>query len=390
MTISGRRTLSYKCFFIALLFVSTLVQVGRLVVDYVIDPIGIWGAPVIQGFNHYKTKQNNYLDVFHPYSYMREQPDVLFIGSSQINRGFAPAGTSHMEGRAYTMGFAGITLPCLREYLRFVYAVHKPKIIYLGFPLETISVERNHTKRSGFSESRLHRLSQQPWGYWMQLAEDALSLHGMHMETVKQSQIHKKEKELFFHGWYAGGGAPQPVDSHRYYWVWGLSITYVLHLEEISNEALYCLREILQDAREADVKLVVFFPPVSIDAQSLIHVMGYWPMYKKFKSAVAGLTPVYDFVTVNDMTTERTIFCDPTHFQSPLGESLKPVLEGKAAPEPYGYYLTSETADAAFAAEDAAWEKWKSENAEYVQALTECIESGRKPKVGDFAKYIGF
>ena len=102
------------------------------------------------------------------------------------------------------------------------------------------------------------------------------------------------------------------------------------------------------------------------------------------------MSEIYDFCVVNELAINREkYFYDTGHFRARCGEKIKKCLEIQN-PKPYGYLLTPETVDNALMAEDVAWEKWRTENAEYVQALKECIESGRNPEVGEFAEYIGF
>ena len=81
-------------------------MVGVIFLAYIINPIGIWGGPVIYGFNHYKTKQSLYEDVFKPYEIMRIQPDVVYIGSSQVDQGFDLTTVKTNDECSYNMGIA--------------------------------------------------------------------------------------------------------------------------------------------------------------------------------------------------------------------------------------------------------------------------------------------
>lgn len=377
--------MTYKRYFSSVLVLFMSVQILRFILAYLINPVGIWDAPVVHGFNHYKTKQEYYLDVCKPYEYIREQPDILYIGASQMIYGFEPV---NKDGRKiYTMGLSALSLPDMREYLRFVYKIHKPKVIYMGIAPESFERKNYYRKREGYSLERLQHLIN-PFGYGRQILQDSLDIHDVYWATIKASWEHKGERVLYQHGWEErrakGTMIPKVYyarlnDDIKIYKTWN----YI-------PEAMDCFREIVNEAKGAEVPLIVFFTPMSVDRYASIRLMEHGSDYRQIKRMVAEFIPIYDFATVNELSTNRDMFFDSWHFKSSLGEKLKPILAGKSSPEPYGYLLTPETCDAAFAAEDAAWEKWKSENAEYVQALTECIESGRKPEVGDFAKYIGF
>ncbi len=127
-----------------------------------------------------------------------------------------------------------------------------------------------------------------------------------------------------------------------------------------------------------------------MDLTAILLLSGEGPKLQHIKRMVSSITPVYDFDIVSDLTTNRNVyFFDAAHFRASLGEIMIQCMESNDLSS-HGYLLTPETADDAFAKENEAWEQWKAENQEYVNALKECIETGREPKVGDFEKYIGF
>lgn len=382
--------MSHKRFFVGVLILCFAFLGGWIGFGCFVDPIGICGAPVIRGFNHYKIKQGEFLDVYKPYEYIREKPDILYIGASQMYVGFEPICKEHPAKKVYSMGLSSLSLPDMREYLRFIYKVHKPEIIYMGIAPESFDRKNYDRKRSGYSKERLEALAS-PWRKGGQLLKDFLGIHDVYKLTVSASRAHKGDDVLFLCGWGTGRGRATDVHPKTYYAYLYQAVNRDCKDWDFVPESMDCIKDIVREAKDAHVPMVVFFTPNSVDRYAMIQLMGYMPEHQRIKRMVADVVPVYDFESVSELAINRqAYFYDAWHFRASLGEKLKPILEGKASPEPYGYLLTPETCDAAFAAEDAAWEKWKSENSEYVQALTECIESGRKPQVGEFAKYIGF
>lgn len=382
--------MSHKRFFLGVIAICALALSAQLVLAYWIDPIGIWGAPIVHGFNHYKIKQGVYLDVCKPYEYIREKPDILYIGASKMYVGFEPICKSHPEKKVYTMGLSSLSLPDMREYLRFVYKVYKPKVIYMGLNPEDFGAKMYYGKREGYSKERLARLAGNCLEYLGQAIEDSMSLHDMYWLTVRTSWGHEKEDAPFLRGWDVQRGTADKLEPKAYYiYLWRV-IDRDFKDWEYVPEAQECLRDIVNEAREAGVPLVAFFVPSSVDRYAMVELMGCGLDYQQSKHAAAEVLPIYDFAVVNELTTDRKAnFYDAGHFRAPLGEKLKGCLEN-GNPAPYGYLLTSENVDEVFAKENAAWEKWKQENQEYVKALEVCIESGHNPEVGDFEKFIGF
>lgn len=382
--------MSYKRFFFSLCAVCFLALGARLFASWVVDPIGIWGAPIVRGFNHYKFKQGSYLDVYKPYEYMREKPDVLYIGASQMYVGFATDCSTHSGKKVYTLGLSSLSLPDMREYLRFVYKVHKPEVIYMGIAPESFEAKSFYRKRSGFSKKRLERLAGNLLEYYWQAIEDSMSLHDICWLTVKTSRARKGNETQFLRGWDTLRGraeAPHPKSYYSYVWQ---TVTRDFKDWKEAPEAMDCLRDIVTEAREAGVPLVTFFTPCSVDRNAMMHLMGCEADYQRPKREAAQITPVYDFDTVSELTTNRqAYFYDAWHFRASLGEKLKSCLES-GNPEPYGYLLTAETVDNVLEKENEAWEKWAGENQEYLKTLQECIDTGRKPEAGDLKKYIGF
>lgn len=394
--------MSYKKYFFLLLFIDLLALAAKLFAVWLIDPIGMWGAPIVRGFNHYKVMQGAYLDVYKPYEYMREKPDILYIGESYMYVGFEPICKDHPEKKVYTMGLSMLTLSDMREYLRFVYKVHKPEIIFLGLNPYQFKGQAYRANRNdkGFSQKRLDRLSGNVWGYYWQAVTDSLQLHDVCWLTVKTSRTHKEYPPLLLHGWDVKRGNADAPNPKAYYSRMGgpigrgglgLKLPEEWHYTpEATPEALDCWWTIVTEANEAGVPLIAFFVPWSVDDYAIEELKGHRTILQSLKWEVAHIIPMYDFTVVSELATNRQeYFYDTGHFRASLGEKLKPCLES-GNPTPYGYLLTPETADDVFAKENAAWEKWAAENWEYVNALKACIEIGHKPEVGEFEKYIGF
>ncbi len=379
-----------KKFTILLLSLFFATQLIRVVLVYFIDPIGIWGAPVIPGFNNYKFKQGSFLDVVKPYEYMREKPDILYIGASQNYVGFRPVDDEHPEKKVYTMGLSSLSFPDLREYLRFVYKVHKPEVIYLGIRPAEFDKRGYDLDRNGFSKDRLEHLANLPFAYQWQGLMDSFSLQDTYYQTVKRSRNNPQVPAFFDKGWDVQRGTANEPDKKVYYqYIW--AIAEQQQALTLMPEALDCFAEIVAEAREAQVPLVVFFTPDSVDRLAMNHIMGNYPEIQRIKRLASAITPIYDFNIVSDLTQNRLdYYFDADHFKATMGDKLKPILSGASSPEPYGYLLTPKNINAAFAAEDAAWAEWQQKNSDYLTTLTNFVETNQPPAPGELENYIGF
>lgn len=384
----------YKKFVVGILSSSIFVIMGWFFFTYLIDPIGIWGAPVIQGFNHYKATQTRYEDVFKVYEIMRVKPNVVYIGSSEVDLGFDVSAFNTTDARTYNMGIGSGRLWDIREYLRFIYKIYPPEKIFLGLNLYILSTvgywdeQRLLRNRPNFSVSRLQNLSGNLFDYSYQIIKDTIGVH-KNISTIMDSKNHIADMQMFRMGWNSIGSNTSEINKRGFYTTMG-HIIKAREKIEYSPEALKVLSDIVYEAKKNGVVLYVFFTPTTVDRYSVYNdLTGNHQSIQQIKKMVSQITPVYDFYLANELSVNYANFYDSGHFRPVVGEIIKHCIENED-PSPYGALLTPETVDVAFAVEDEAWKKWRAENAEYVQVLTECIESGREPQVGDFEKYIGF
>lgn len=389
--------MSYKRFFLGILSGFFAIQMIWIFFAYFVDPIGIWGAPIIRGFNHYKTKQSRYEDVFKAYEIMRVNPDIVIVGASQVERGFSIENVSVTEGQSYNFGINDSRLWDLREYLRFIYKTCKPRIIYLAISPRFFSKPHYWNeqelllKRSTFSTGRLQNLAGNPLQYGYQILKDTVGIpYDAWIQTIVDSRKHISDRNIFRFGWNSKQSSTYGITSKKYYYSQLYNFCRGDEIIDYSPEAMECFANIVQEAKENKVVLHIFFGPYTVDLNAILRLSGEEAKLQYIKRMVSSITPVYDFDIVSDLTTNRNdYFFDGAHFRPSLGEIIKKCIESNHLSS-YGYLLTPETADDVFAKENEAWEQWKAENQEYVNALKECIETGREPKVGDFEKYIGF
>lgn len=368
-------------------FLLTIV-IGTISVSILVDPINIWGTPIINGFNNYKVKQRVFLEIAKPYEYARVKPDVVYIGSSRVYVGIPPVHHGIKDEKVFNMGQSSLSLPDMQEYLRFMYKIHKPQIVYIGLDVFQFGKENFSTPRESFSVARLNatvgKLSR--WGSALQ---DGISAIRYIPETVSSSWIHKEQPALFVRGWDVAKGTYGGVFPKEYYYNLSRNCVKVYSDFEYEPEALACLQQIVEEAEHADVKVQCFFSPESIDAYAIGNLLQQREQRKKIKLAVANICPVYDFDFPNLYTENRSLYYDAMHYRQELGNFiLDTMFSGRESA--LCYKLEGASVEQKLVAEDVAYSVWAKDNQDYLAQLTQLIAMNKEIPEGTLQQYLGF
>jgi hypothetical protein len=349
--------------------------------SFIVDPIGIWGTQDIPGVNQNKVKQSSYLDVFKPYEASRLKPDIVWIGTSRVYVGF----TMDKSSNEYNMGASSLSLTDIKKYLHFIYNENKPRKVYLGLDLLQFDKENLETPRVGFSDKRLDAINK---GYITKTAmkiQDSMGIIKDVPVTIKNS---RNDKEYYFLlGQDIKRGHSDEVDPDSYYsTIEQYTNTYKKF--SYSPDAMKCLRDIVSEANDNDVELVLFINPASVDLQLLQHIYGRQEKFFNIKKEIASFHPVYDFCWINQYDTNRTkYYYDASHFRSPYGDLCRAAMLG--IDNGTVIYLDSENIDKSLEKEKTIFNKWMNDNYDYYNALAK--NSNRTDlKAGDLKEYIGF
>ena len=178
---------------------------------WLVDPIELWEAPVIRGFNHIKPKQAVLLDVWKPFQVRRRMPEVIYIGTSRVYVGFRP------EENAYNMGGSGLSLPDMRAYLRFIYSQHVPKKVYIGLDFFQFGHEYMTMKREGFSNERLTILERGNIFPLLEAWKTSLGMVKYLPETVKSSFENQNKPREWEQGYDVRRGETTEIERRTYY-----------------------------------------------------------------------------------------------------------------------------------------------------------------------------
>lgn len=355
----------------------------------IIDPIDIWGSPLVYGVNQVKVKQEDLLDISRPYEFERVRPNIVYIGESEVYKGIYPTSIHASDDKVYAMGENGMSLPYIHKYLNFMYKIQKPQIVYIGINPESLGKRKFNSTRDSYSQNRMDYISSGTISMNLFRFKDNMASLSTVRPTIKYCYHHPDGEPLSLRGYWRPTGDAKTVNKKRfYYWLNGYVRNYKVW--EFEPNSIKMLQQIKTEADKNGVKVVFFFAPVSADAYMLLDINGKLPAYNQAKIKAAQAVPVYDFCYINELTTNRQQYWfDILHFRKPLGEKIKAVIDRGEKPD-YFKYLDSQTAVDSIEQEEQDYTTWKKNNMEYFNTVNQLVKENKKLTSKDLSKYIGF
>lgn len=305
---------------------SLAIYWGALIL---VDPLGIWGAPIIPGFNNYKVGQPLTLDLWKPYQYRMVKPDVVFLGSSRVYVGLAPKDYPDRSARVYNMGMSSLSLKDALAYVQFMITTHKPRKIYLGLDLFQFGTESAEGVRAGFSQHRLGRIS----GSWLSSLlfklEETSGTGALASKTVEESR--KKTGTLLFEGgWDVQRGSAR--EWNRDAWVLYLkNFMKTYETFSLSEESFVDLEAILSLCHEERIEVELFFNPLTDDLLALIWLTGRYSALEEVKRRTGSLHPFRDFAVMSELSVNMGNFHDASHYTGTTGARFVLMKEGNSS-----------------------------------------------------------
>lgn len=119
-------------------FFTVLLLVGTVsTANYMINPLGAYGSPVIKGLNDQFPAASSYARIYRSEAVKRLKPEVLITGTSRAMIGMDPQPEMFGGARVYNMGMSAATIAEQRRVVEFTHAVHPLKKIIM--PLDFLS-----------------------------------------------------------------------------------------------------------------------------------------------------------------------------------------------------------------------------------------------------------
>ncbi len=341
-----------------------LVIAGAGLVNWVVDPYGIWKSPIIQGVNSSKYSGFNIrIPKFVEWANWTKAPHTILLGTSRTAGGLRADHPAFSDGTTYNMALGG--QPMRESLLLFKHAIKAghlrravigldffvfnaywasdvgdPARLNLGgnldllFRSSTFSDSVTTFRQSWVAKKHLNMVESQPRNTLQQQSRAGLST----------SRAHVQRASLIQHG----------VATRQYFL--NVEQTYVtfyrpppFHIYEFSNfktkdDTLEDFRELLRAAYEHDIEVKLFISPAHAWHWQGIANAGLWEKWEAWKRKLVKIGadeanraqkpkyPLWDFSGYNSINTETVPprgasipmlwYTDPSHYNPACGDLI--------------------------------------------------------------------
>jgi hypothetical protein len=348
-------------------FVRQLVPAALLVLAWfilcfvivnVVDPYGVTGWPVINGFNTVKPLQSLNARIYKPFAFLRGDYNGLVLGGSQELRGIEPQTTLLHDAGYRLYNFASVEQRPYEAEEIAEYAVGRGEIstIIIGLqftrynldPLSIGDLRPYYPKGSilRWALTQYFRASISPLGIEDSYDTVVASRDG------QQILAHTREGREKFVG-------PRDGVQYDYEGQFARVLARYLNvvLPRIAPQAAAwlsggfdhsALRKLIELARMHKIRLVAFIPPDHALEMEALRRKGLWPVFERWKRELvcefynAAATQPYpdivlwDFSGYNSITTQAVPrstaqgavmgYWDPIHYATSTGDKILPTV----------------------------------------------------------------
>jgi hypothetical protein len=267
---------------------------------YLVDPYGLFSPVSI--FND-RVRYENATRVNHVLlgivSFSRHPTPNILVGDSQMNH-FKAQEIEAVTHQPYSnLSYGGGTLA--ESIATFWYAARIVKLERVYFGMSFYSFTDNSRNRVG---EAVHVVNY-PLAYFSS-------------GDVLEAALDDVSAQIFHHA-----VSYQPAASASEFWEQQLGeLTRRKQTYAASEQTLAALREIVTYCRAHGIEIYFVIPPEHEDVRNRIEVLRMGDLYMSFKSAVAGLGPVYDCDIASDFTRDAANFQDPYHMTPAAGSQM--------------------------------------------------------------------
>ena len=365
---------------------ALLVFSSILVFQLAVDPFGVWGSPVVRGWNNAKVVMPNTNRIFKPYQYMERKPEVVFLGTSHVEWGFPPVWPGTPSSEVYNFGLGTLSVFEVAEYVKLFLEPPLPRVVVLEMDPVAFMQDREDFI-PGFSIERLDALKSffSPLGYALRLKELVFNFDAIRksFETTEESRKHPGQRLYDDSGYYIRQGEGQrPTRSRFQSRIWRYARGYY-RAKQFSEDGVSIFKNVISSLREQGVEVVLFSSPLFVDVQMIINSQGRWSGYEAIKREMAGFTPFWDFANVNPLTVDKNNYTDGSHFAGDVGRLVVNKISGANPTETTGgalagsgVLLTAGNASRELKRMRKDLEDWEKGHSALLKAIRECEKTG--------------
>jgi len=266
--------------------------------NYIVDPFNINNENLLKLPKDKISYKVNYR-LYKMSEFFHNPHDFIILGDSRSD-----ALKSHYFNQpVYNFSYGGGNLSEVIDTFWFATKHVKLKRVIIGVPFNMFNGFHNSTKLT--EEANL--LIETPLKYYLNFL------------TVKVSWMNLSSKYMD-----VDFDLEKPSMTKEDFWLQQLNVTTKLFYDKYHypKEMLLELEKINAYARENDIKLQIFIPPVHFDLQLKINDYNLNDAYRNYKKELSRLFDVIDFDIDSSITRNKENFSDPYHFTPEIAKNI--------------------------------------------------------------------
>jgi len=364
--------------YLLLVTLSLLLIVG--VINWFINPYGIYDSPVIEGFNALK---HGATKIRKAYAVRSIKPCAVCLGSSKVYVGIDPDHPGWECTPVYNIGLNGTNIYEMTRYLQHANAVQPLKEVVLMLDFENFNVPIKNTP--DFDEDRFVITYDGKENWWFNIKDTLATLfsiqallssintpvnqvradlqNGMDDPTAMRNATNAKFGSL--HAAF--------LEDARNAMKYHFTEKYPLENTNTNWVSFDYYRKILQLAYRENIHLYIGIAPYHVYQWEALRASDYWQRFELWKRMLVAINeeealragkppfPLWDFAVYNQFTTEALPplgdtqtkmqwWWEYTHYKKELGDIVLDRIfnyhsSSRVVPDDLGVLLTSKNID---------------------------------------------
>lgn len=346
------------CLVVAVTLVSLIAAA-----NFIVNPFGIYGTPVIKGLNDYYPAANAFPRLHKIERVKRVKPEVVIIGSSRADSGLNPTAAFFGDARVYNFALSASTIYEQRRTLEFAQAVHplRQAIITLDF----FSFNGRRLENKQFDEAKLSAAALSPLRsffdtYGTLAALDTFTTTLKHLRYIRKPERYgfstengfKNSRDIEYKIAQQGAGHRFASDPNEDA-VRGESGFSFMYGDDPHNTTFRHLEAMLDFARQNRIDVILLMSPVHKASWKKMEQDGEMAAFLTWKKRIAAIVeadgrkhytapyPLWDFARLDTSYTTEPIpaaddvsgrmqwFYDSSHYKPALGDVIFRCILGK-------------------------------------------------------------
>ncbi len=402
------------------LLVLVIVMVAVLAgFNALIDPYGVFGAPLIDGVNRVKHGYVHHQRIAKVHALERTAPATVILGSSRVNSALNPEHPAFRHKPVFNLGIDAADIYEVYRLAQHAQAVRPLEEMVLA--VDFYMFNGDWPTQADFDEDRLAvTVDGKPNRNRLPEMLSLLASGDVSYESW-WSLRHQRDPEPFYTALgrrderydlpqILGRGGHRVVfqASEKKYASYGYSPQGrgYLQYDKEGRSPFIWLRRLLDECRARGTRVHLVINPVHARQYEVMASLGLWPAYQDWKRRVLATTldegaahggtpyPLWDFGVLNDITTESVPplgdrattmrwYRESSHFRQVLGDRMldRILAEPPAADAPadgFGLRLGPDNIEAQLTAQARRFAEWQAAHADEIVEIDRIVAPYRR------------